>query len=431
MNKLKIYFCANIFLCDKTGVYRYSYEILSRMLNDHRLDIKLINNGDNSDKELEEMLKMTFGNEINLHKELRLFGHKYNREYDNPYLEKFLAAIVKFINNPIYLNKVPREWFRILKNFIIEKNRFISRYLLKPYYDKTGCLFTPYHDFKLNRFYLKKFKTVRVVHDIIPIIYPDYFEKKYHFKKDIFDKLNQTDLVITVSENTKFDILKHNKELNPKKIKAIPIATSEKFKYCSDKNKIKEVKLKYGIPNDSDYFFTLCTVEPRKNHIALLKAWEKVRAKIDLNNPVLVVGGKKGWIDEYQNEIDRQKSSSSSIVFTGFIDDEDLSSLYSNSVMSIYPSLYEGFGLPILESIKCNTFCLTSNISSMPEVTGNSVPLVNPKNVDDIAEKIVSISNNPDLLSELNKQQYERSKLFSWDITYENTIKAIKSLIGN
>lgn len=431
MKKLKIYFCANIFACDKTGVHRYSYEILLRMLKDHRLDVKLINNGDNSDKELEKTLKMNFGNEINLHKEFRLFGLKYNEEYKNPYVEKFLAAKDKLINNPTFLNKLPREWFRIFKNYWIEKNRFLSRYLLKPIYHKEGCLFTPYHDFKLNRFYLKKCKTIRVVHDIIPIIFPDYFEKKYHFKKDIFDKLDQTDLVITVSENTKSDILKHKKGLTPNKIKAIPIATSDKFKYCSDKDKIKKIKLKYGIPNDSDYFFTLCTVEPRKNHLALLKAWEKVHKKINLKNPALVVGGKKGWVDEYQNEIDLQKSSSSNIFFTGFIDDEDLSSLYSNSIMSIYPSLYEGFGLPILESIKCKTFCLTSNESSMPEITGNSVPLVNPRCVDDIADKILMISNNQDLLTELNKKQYERSKIFAWDITYENTIKAIKDLIEN
>ena len=234
-----------------------------------------------------------------------------------------------------------------------------------------------------------------------------------------------------MSENTKKDLLKYNKQINPNIVKAVHISASEKYKPIEDSKKIEKIKLKYGIPADSNYILTVCTIEPRKNHIRLTQAWKQVYDKLKLHKPKLVIVGKKGWGEEYQKNLSITSAHLESLIFTGFVEDDDLPVLYSGSVFSIYPSCYEGFGLPVLESIKCGTFCLTSNTSSMPEVTGNGVPSVNPYSIDDIAEKILSLSNDNCLLKELSEKQYEHSKLFSWNQTYEKTCYEINESLKN
>lgn len=417
---MKIYFLADIFLGDQCGIYRYSYEIASAFLKDKNIDLKFVSNGSSNIRALKSKVEELFGNRSLFVDTGYIFGRQYT--LDSRLKDKFIYYKEKHAKLQKYFFKILREIFRV----ITKLEALLIALFFSQKIDENSILFSPYHSFNQPNAKSRKFLKVIVVHDIIPILYPELFPNK-KFKKEIFDKLVDFDLIITVSENTKKDLLKYNKQIDPDIIQAVHISASKKYKPIEDSKKIEEVKLKYGIPADSNYLLTVCTIEPRKNHVRLTKAWEQVYSKLNIHKPKLVIVGKKGWGEEYQKELSISSAHLESLIFTGFVEDDDLPVLYSGSIFSIYPSCYEGFGLPILESIKCGAFCLTSNTSSMPEVTGNRVPLVNPYSIDDIAEKMLSLINDRKLLDELSEKQYERSKLFSWDKTYEKTIKELEN----
>ncbi|MFL2835108.1 MAG: glycosyltransferase family 4 protein [Coraliomargaritaceae bacterium] len=434
---MKIYFLSDVFLYYKTGIYNYSKELARAMLADPNVNINFITNGETKDWKLEKELKKIFGPQVSLHTKYKILKltltHQIKPFFFDDLFDKYKE---KYEKNPKNSYKIILESIRLPRKlgWILASlySRFSNRVLRKyfSYFSKGSVLFSPYQTFRLSKKILNSHSVVTTVHDLIPLIHPEYFEKDHYFKKRIFEPLKYADLIVTVSENTKLDLLNEANFISQKQVEAIHIAASDHFKPTLNKSSLSEIKSKYGIPENSNYVFTVCTIEPRKNHKRLIEAWQKAYSKISgLNNPHLVICGRKGWGDELNSIIKHERNIMNSIIFTGYIPDEDLPILYSGASFSIYPSLYEGFGLPVLESMKCKTFCLTSNISSMPEIVGPGFPNVDPNSVDDITEKILLLSNNSVILNHLSHVQYERSKLFNWDKTYQKTKTAIKGLI--
>ena len=180
-------------------------------------------------------------------------------------------------------------------------------------------------------------------------------------------------------------------------------------------NKIKQVKNKYSLPEA--YILTLATREPRKNLERLIKAYQLLKAK-DSTTPQLVIAGRYGW-GEDQSQVD-------GVIVTGYVSDTDLPALYSGASVFAYPSLYEGFGFPVLEAMACGTPVVTSNISSLPEVVGSAGVLVDPLSVKSIAKGITKALKSSSTLAESGLKQ---AKNFTWKSTAENTIKVYKKLI--
>lgn len=428
---MKIYFIADLLYQNrklKAGIYRYTYEIAYRMIKDPRVDLEFITCGTVPSIELDFELENLFGPGTQLYSKYQLFGFPVNDVNPKGYIYNFYCFLIKCINQKgirllIILREITRPILKIEEKVIA----FIYKIFLKIHIEKEAVIFSPYTHLHTLKNKMKQNFKVRVCHDIIPILFPEYCDTHTHFRKTIYDSYENQDLILTVSENTKKDLSNQKINLDANKIKTVHIAASDKFEYVTDISKIRDVKSKYNIPEDSEYVFSLCTIEPRKNHLGMLEAWSRIHDKAELQNTYLVIGGKKGWNKLFQGELAKQRELSKSVIFTGFIDDEDLPSLYSGSIFSLYPSFYEGFGIPVLESMMCKTFCLTSNISSIPEITGNDVPLLNPHSVDDIVEKILLLINDRKLLVELSEKQHERSKLFSWNKTYEKTIKELKN----
>lgn len=224
----------------------------------------------------------------------------------------------------------------------------------------------------------------------------------------------EIDLIIAVSEATKKDIVEILNIPN-EKIRVVYEAASENINQVKDKKIIERIKNKYGIKGD--YLLSVATLEPRKNLKRIIEAFNLLNIK-DLS---LVIVGKSGWDEEINKWGFKNKDRR--IIFTGYVEQNDLSSFYSGAKCFVFPSFYEGFGLPILEAMKCGCPVVTSNLSSMPEVAGEAGILVEPLDIKKIANGVKQAMENR---QELIKKGFEQSKKFSWEKTAEQTLKVYK-----
>ena len=275
--------------------------------------------------------------------------------------------------------------------------------------------FTPDHVLPLLPVKCKK---VITVHDLSFVKFP----KLFSFAKRIYKQLmtpvsiRRADRIIAVSENTKKDIVKLFK-IDPDKVTVVYNGVSGEFKKVEDKAVLDKVRNKYGLPNH--YILFVGTIEPRKNIINLIKAFKKSAA-----DHHLVIAGKAGWMSD---ALIKEIKSHDKVQWVENVETKDLPALYSMASLFTYPSMYEGFGLPILEAMACGAPVITSNISSMPEVAGDAAVLIDPNNADELAQAIKDILKNEVLRKSLTSRGYEQAKRFSWDKCAKETIKVYES----
>lgn len=257
---------------------------------------------------------------------------------------------------------------------------------------------------------------VTTIHDLALYKYPQTFPKKIilNQKRKLKWVKKESKLIIAVSQSTKDDIVEIL-GISDKKIKVVHEACDSSFSKQPEA-KIEKTKKKYGI--EGKYLLAVGTREPRKNLRRVMDAYRI----LGINNLELVVVGKFGWGDDIKDV----NSKMPNVKFVGYVPKEDLPALYSGSECFVYPSLYEGFGLPILEAMNCGTPVITSNISSMPEVSGKAAVLVNPEEAEDIAEGIKeALEKRKDLI----KKGKERAKEFSWEKTAKETLKIYQEAV--
>ncbi|MBT6053518.1 MAG: glycosyltransferase family 4 protein [Candidatus Scalindua sp.] len=267
------------------------------------------------------------------------------------------------------------------------------------------------------------------VHDIAFILFPHLFNRtRRMYKKFIFERLiNKADIIITPSNSTKND-LKRYCEINEEKIKVVHYGVEKRFLPIS-KSKVEGYRSRNSLP--SRMILSVGTLEPRKNIVTLIKAFAKLREKgfIDYK---LVVAGSKGWLyKEIFKEIGT-RGLQKEVLFLGNVADEDLPNLYNCADLFVYPSLYEGFGLPPLEAMACGVPVITSNTSSLPEVVGDAGIMVDPTDVNSLFEKMCQILGDSELRHYMKNMGLERAKLFSWRKTakgimeiYDDTLKCL------
>ena len=173
-----------------------------------------------------------------------------------------------------------------------------------------------------------------------------------------------------------------------------------------------KVREKYGIPQ-RPYIFSVGTVQPRKNYARLIHALAALRGRgVDV---VLVIAGGKGWLEDPIYAAIEEAGVSDYVHFIGFADDADLPALYTEALITALPSLYEGFGIPVLESMACGTPVLTSNVSSLPEVAGDAAITVDPNDLDAIVDGLQRLVDDERLRSTLIERGLARAKQFTWD----------------
>src|SRR5262245_4302606 len=231
---------------------------------------------------------------------------------------------------------------------------------------------------------------VATIHDMIPLLWPQWVTRKHCLvvTAAYYCLRRQADLVIAPSEATKADIVRRL-QINPQRIAVIPWGCDERFQPGGDPEHFEAVRQRYRLP--SQYLLFVGTLEPRKNLTTLLHAYAVLRAEGCDKDLKLVVAGRTGWL--YADIFDTVKTLAleEEVIFTGFVDDEDLPYLYRGAQLLVFPSLYEGFGLPILEAMASGVPVITSDLASMPEVAGEAAILVDAHDPKAIAEGIARV----------------------------------------
>ena len=257
-------------------------------------------------------------------------------------------------------------------------------------------------------------RSIVTIHDITPYFFPGHkmrsIIRKIGFKAVFFSSVKKASKVIAVSENTKNDIANYFK-IRKDKINIIYEGVDEQFKIISDDQKITEIKKKYNITKP--FIFYTGVWRNHKNLVGLIKAFGILKNKYKLDYQ-LVLGGKE---DPYYPEVREtweKLGLGSEIIRTGFIDQEDLPLFYNAAKLFIIPSFYEGFGLIGLESMACGTPVVSSNTTSLPEVLGNGTIYFNPKNHEEMAEKIKLVLTDEKLYNELKKKGFKQIEKYSW-----------------
>lgn len=272
--------------------------------------------------------------------------------------------------------------------------------------------------------------TLVTIHDLIPYIMPETVGKGYleRFLRDMPNIIMNSAGILTVSEYSKKDILKFFSFYPEDKIFVTPLAANSSFKPLNKDNCMSYVKNKFKL--NEPYILYIGGFSPRKNALGLIKAFQNVYK--DLNKPYkLLLGGSLKDEGENLYNFVKETNLQDRVVFCGFLEDEILPILYSGCDAFVYPSLYEGFGLPPLEAMSCKAPVITSNLSSIPEVTGESAILINPFNKNDLENALVNLLNNEGLKDTLREKGYMRSRNFTWQKTAQKTLTAYKSLISS
>jgi len=237
------------------------------------------------------------------------------------------------------------------------------------------------------------------------------------------------DRIITISNNTKNDLIQYLK-ISPEKIQTIYLGVDETFKIPNQKQK-DHVKLKYSLPKS--FILYLGSEQPRKNFPFLLKSFYKLKKAYELPNIKLIKVGRSQIGLKQHNEIIkliRTLNLEKDVIFINHIPDEELNAIYNAATVFVYPSLYEGFGLPPLEAMASGCPVITSNTSSLPEVVGNAGMMVDPCDINSLTQKIYEIVSDHGLASKLRKNGLNQAKLFNWNKTSSETLKIYNDLIS-
>lgn len=270
--------------------------------------------------------------------------------------------------------------------------------------------------------------TVVTIHDLIPYIMPETVGKGYlkRFLKDMPYIISQAAGIITVSEYSKKDILKFFPEFPKEKIFVTPLAADDSFKPMNKNYCKKYVKENFKVTDP--YILYIGGFSKRKNVKELILSFAKIKDSLKRKHKLLIAGSLK---DEglALKDMVTLKGLSQYVIFTGFINDEILPILYNGAEAFIYPSLYEGFGLPPLEAMSCMTPVITSNLTSIPEVTSDAALLINPHNIDELSYSLLTLLNDDALKDKLSKKGYERSLQFTWADTCKKTLSAYEKIL--
>lgn len=269
-------------------------------------------------------------------------------------------------------------------------------------------------------------KKVCTIHDLIPYTLPETVGNGYlkNFLKAMPEIVEVSDGIITVSEYSKKDILKFFPYLCPDKIFVTPLAADQIFKPLSKEHCLLKVKEKYSI--SKPFILYIGGFSPRKNVEKLINAFSNSTSQLKEEHELIIVGSLKDEGERLYKKVEEMQIPN--IKFIGFVEDSMLPVLYNACRAFIYPSLYEGFGLPPLEAMSCGTPVITSNSTSIPEVVQDAGILINPHSEQEITKAIITLLNTKELRDELISRGLKRSKEFSWKVTAEKTYEAYEKI---
>jgi len=256
---------------------------------------------------------------------------------------------------------------------------------------------------------LRTGKRILTIHDLSFLRYPEgaHPRLRWYLTQAVPRSIGQADLVLAPSQNTKRDLIELL-GVEAGRVEVLYEGVEERF-HPLDEESLAPVRGRYGL--DFPFILTVGTLEPRKNHVGLLQAYSLLKGR---HPHRLVIAGGKGWLYEGIFQEVERLSLEERVFFLGYVPEEDLLALYNLADLFVFPSFYEGFGLPPLEAMACGTPVVTSNTSSLPEVVGDGALLVPPQEIEALAEAMEKALRDPSLWEELRSKGLERARRFSW-----------------
>ncbi len=364
------------------------------------------------------------GNEANVEKKVGISEYAYQL-----LLEFYKHSEIEFC---IYLKNSPRADMPKERNgwkYILVGPKKLWTQIGLPIYlfthfPRPTVFFSPTH-------YAPRFAPVPTAISIMDVSYlhfPELFAKRDLYQLTSWTKYSATHAkrIFTISQSSKNDILKEYQKQAQEVLVTYPgIKNAESN--MNDAVSKKDLQKKFGI--SGVYILFVGTLQPRKNIERLIEAYARVKQNVKNEKDLqLVIVGKKGWLYEPILEAPKRLGISESVKFLEFVDDNELPSLYKNAILFVLPSLYEGFGLPVVEAMKYGTPVITSNVSSLPEAGGDAALYINPESVEDIAKAIEKLLDNPKLREQMVKKGYQHIKQFSWEKAAKETLDVLEEM---
>ena len=349
------------------------------------------------------------------------------------YLKEVLAKVDEFKEIDLLPEKSLINLFLAKINFLVKKSPLKIQYgviSLLRYYEnifyKTNrknieqlknfnIYFSPFSPPSEEILQSKHLKRFMMLHDVIPLIESEKIPtNKRLWCYRLYNTINANDFYVTNSENTRNDILKYFPFIKDENIKNVYLGADESFYPHKKTSQYK-------------YVFSLCTLGKRKNLIFAIKNFFEFINRYKVDDLYLVLGG--GVWKKFEKELKNAIGDfdQSKIIFKGYLPDKELPQLYSNAMMFIYPSLYEGFGLPVLEAMQCGCPVITSNVSSLPEVVGNAGIKINPTNDEEMINAYKKFYYDNFYLELCRERGLIRAKNFSWNISVLKFLEFIKT----
>ncbi|QQG44790.1 MAG: glycosyltransferase family 4 protein [Candidatus Roizmanbacteria bacterium] len=358
------------------------------------------------------------GNEANVNEQVGV------SVYTLSLLEYFSKEAKEELQFRIYLRDEPKDFLPKQSEhfkYIIVPGKFLWSQIFLPlnlYLKKEiDVFFSPAH-------YTPRFCPVPIVvtiHDLSYFYYPQEFLKKDLYKLENWTKLavEKSKKIIAVSKNTKKDIVKFYQTPDEK---IDVVYNGFKAKTSPSQSLVKKILSRYEL-RTTNYILYVGTLQPRKNLEVLIEGFKKVSETEKGWKLVLV--GKKGWLyNEIFNQV-KNLGLEDKVIFTGYLPDDEVAALYSQAFCFVLPSLYEGFGIPILEAMSYSCPVITSFSSSLPEIGGEAALYLTPDDVNDLVDEIMALKDE-NTRKDLIKKGLERVKLFSWEKCAQETLEIIK-----
>jgi len=379
---VQIYLHVNAIQQKLAGIGRYSYELAKGLLAHSAIDVKLFARG----------------------------------LFDKP-LADFMAPSF-YTNNKSKVRALP--CINTIRHLFLKLEAFKLNRKIK---DKSQAI---YHapNFIIHQV---KIPTVATIHDFSFIHYPEFHPKDRvaFFRQHLTRTIHQAHHLITDSEFIRQELLRLY-AVSPDKVTAVPLGISAAFKSVTGKN-IQTTLVKYHL-QPKQYCLAVSTLEPRKNFKNLLLAYANLPEDIQIAYPLVLVGS-AGWLSEDLHKTIARLQLDKKLQYLGYVDEADLPAIYAGAKAFLYPSIYEGFGLPIIEAMASGTAVLTSNISSMPEVASGAAFLIDPNVVSAITHGLEKILTDEALNSDLMIKGKKVAEKSTWQNCIEKTINVYQALI--
>lgn len=345
------------------------------------------------------------------------------------YIQQCFSSIVnKYSNKKFDFYFITAEDFDFNKyNWVKKENTIISK----------SRIYSIKENLELPRIIPKGIDLLLVPHINIPIFYRgkmiitihDVFHMAHYDQLSLLQKIyikiisyflkRKPTKILTVSKFSKQEIIRFL-GVDKQKIHVTPNGVDEQWRCLETSTNINDGK---------PYFVYIGNIKPHKNLSNLIIAFKSIKEK--LSHDLIIIGKKDGFITGDNNIMELANSMKGRVKFTGFIENNELRQYLNQADAMIFPSYYEGFGLPPLEAMACGTPVIASNAASIPEVCGDAALYFNPYHPEDIAEKILTFISDEQLQNDLREKGLKRSKLFSWEKCAEQTIKVIEEVLAD